>query len=140
MQDFAPKNISWNCLGLKFRVKFHNFFDPISICIEWENLTWLKTNFPELKRPKILNFKSISRNFANKFQMCTLPLKFIYSEKATKFCEISTVDLSYVVNGLIYGGDFAKFCGLLRIYKLYISNMNTLETGLTRKIPNQFQT
>ena len=24
-------------------------------------------------------------------------LKFIYSEKATKFCEISTVDLSYVV-------------------------------------------
>ena len=25
------------------------------------------------------------------------PLKFIYSEKATKFCEISTVDLSYVV-------------------------------------------
>ena len=25
------------------------------------------------------------------------PLKFIYCEKATKFCEISTVDLSYVV-------------------------------------------
>ena len=24
-------------------------------------------------------------------------LKFLYSEKATKFCEISTVDLSYVV-------------------------------------------
>ena len=24
-------------------------------------------------------------------------LKFIYSEKATNFCEISTVDLSYVV-------------------------------------------
>ena len=24
-------------------------------------------------------------------------LKFIFSEKATKFCEISTVDLSYVV-------------------------------------------
>jgi len=24
-------------------------------------------------------------------------LKFIYSEKATKFCEISIVDLSYVV-------------------------------------------
>ena len=26
-----------------------------------------------------------------------MALKFIYSEKATKFCEISTVDLSYVV-------------------------------------------
>ena len=24
-------------------------------------------------------------------------IKFIYSDKATKFCEISTVDLSYVV-------------------------------------------
>ena len=30
-------------------------------------------------------------------------LKFIYSEKATNFCEISTVDLSYVLtNGQIY--------------------------------------
>ena len=27
----------------------------------------------------------------------SLLLKFIYSEKATKFCEISTVDLSYVL-------------------------------------------
>ena len=26
-----------------------------------------------------------------------MKLKFIYSEKATNFCEISTVDLSYVV-------------------------------------------
>jgi hypothetical protein len=25
------------------------------------------------------------------------PLKYIYSEKATKFCEMSTVDLFYVV-------------------------------------------
>ena len=29
-------------------------------------------------------------------------VKFIYSEKATKFCEITTLDLSYVVN-------FSKF-------------------------------
>ena len=41
-------------------------------------------------------------------------IKFIYSEKATKFCEISTVDLSYVVTTVKYGGDFTKFCGLLR--------------------------
>ena len=46
-------------------------------------------------------------------------VKFIYSEKATNFCEISIVDLSYVlINCQIYGGYFAKFCGLLRIYKL----------------------
>ena len=42
-------------------------------------------------------------------------LKFIYSEKATKVCDISTVDSA----SQIYGGDFAKFCGLLRIYELY---------------------
>ena len=46
--------------------------------------------------------------------------KFINSEKATKFCKISTLDLSFVVhNGQIYNEDFAKFCGLLRIYELY---------------------
>ena len=47
-------------------------------------------------------------------------LKFIYSEKATKVCEISTNYLSYVCTASqIIGGDFAKFCGLLRIYELY---------------------
>ena len=45
-------------------------------------------------------------------------VKFIYSEKATKFCEISTVDLTINYIGQIYGGDFAKICGLLRIYEL----------------------
>ena len=46
-------------------------------------------------------------------------IKFIHSEKATKFCEISTNYLTgstYI--GQIIGGDFAKFCGLLRIYEL----------------------
>ena len=45
-------------------------------------------------------------------------LKFIYSEKATNFCKITTVDLTVTTLGQIYGGDFAKFCGLLRIYEL----------------------
>jgi hypothetical protein len=35
---------------------------------------------------------------------------------ATKFYEISIVLCS---NGHIYSGDFAKFCGLLRIYEFY---------------------
>jgi hypothetical protein len=47
-------------------------------------------------------------------------LKFIHSEKAKNSCEISTVDLSYICSASqIYIGDFAKYCGLLRIYKLY---------------------
>ena len=47
-------------------------------------------------------------------------LKFIYSEKATKFCEISTNYFSYVLTASqIIGGDFSKFCGLLRIHEVY---------------------
>ena len=48
-------------------------------------------------------------------------LEFIYFEKATKFCEISTVVLSSHLcsNGQIYFGDLAKFSGLLRIYERY---------------------
>ena len=51
----------------------------------------------------------------------TFDYKFIYSKKATKFCEISTLLLSYVVpvKSKVETGDFAKFCGLLRIYELW---------------------
>ena len=41
--------------------------------------------------------------------------KFIYSEKATKFCEISTLLLSTVHTDKSKVEIFAKFCGLLRI-------------------------
>ena len=39
----------------------------------------------------------------------TWPLKFIYSEKVTKFCEITTVDLSYVVRSNLHW----RFCKIL---------------------------
>ena len=42
--------------------------------------------------------------------------KFIYSEKATKLCEISNVDLT--ITAYDKSGDFAKICGLLRIYEI----------------------
>ena len=58
-------------------------------------------------------FRSMN-NMKNHRYFFEFYLKFIYSEKATKFCEIST--LLYV---LYLGGDFAKFCSLLRIYELY---------------------
>ena len=45
-------------------------------------------------------------------------IKFIYSEKAAIFCEISTVDLSYVVT-VRSTVEISKKCGLLRIYELY---------------------
>ena len=53
-----------------------------------------------MKQPRYFEVKIISRSLRNPtlhsvgFQNF---LKFIYSEKATKFCEISTLHLSYVV-------------------------------------------
>ena len=41
--------------------------------------------------PKLKIFCTISNNLSIAY------VKFIYSEKATKFCEISTLDLPYVV-------------------------------------------
>ena len=48
-------------------------------------------------------------------------LKFKYSEKATIFCESSDLHPRFALcsNCQIYDGDFAKFCGLLKIYELY---------------------
>ena len=65
------------------------------------------------------------------------PVKFIYSEKATKFCEISTLPLTvykYCSQKLIE--DFAKFCGLLRIYKFYQSENLKKEKPVKRTKKN----
>ena len=44
----------------------------------------------------------------------------VYSEKATKFCEIFTLHLTTVHRySQKKGEDFAKFCGLLRRYEIY---------------------
>ena len=45
-------------------------------------------------------------------------LKFIYSEKATKLCEISTLFLSVCIVVKSKMEIFAEFCDLLRIYEL----------------------
>ena len=64
-----------------------------------------------------MNFKNWYKNYYTYVQGF---LKFIYSEKTTKFCEISTNYLSYLCTASqIIGGDFVKFCFLLRIYELY---------------------
>ena len=59
-------------------------------------------------------------------------LEFIYSEKATKFCEISTVDLSYAVpvKYTVETGHFAKFCSLLRIYEFYYNSIQFLSSTI----------
>ena len=67
-----------------------------------------------------VGFDFACKNMNSRYILVELAIKFIYSEKATKFCEISTNYLSYVnTASWLIGGDFAKFCGLLRIYELY---------------------
>ena len=48
-------------------------------------------------------------------------LKFIYSKKATNFCEISTVDLSYVVTVKIsqYFVAFSEYMNFTIGYRVY---------------------
>ena len=56
------------------------------------------------------------------------PLKFIYSEKDTKFCKISTtLFLSYVVqvkSKVEISQNVVSFCGLLRIYAFIFENIS----------------
>ena len=53
-------------------------------------------------------------------------VKFIYSEKATKFCEISTVDLSYVVavkSTVDISQNFAAFSEYMNFtFDIYCAN------------------
>ena len=45
-------------------------------------------------------------------------VKFIYSEKATKILRNLPLTFDYSTYGQKLEEDFAKFCGLLRIYEL----------------------
>ena len=51
-------------------------------------------------------------------------VKFIYSEKATKFLRNLHRRFVLCSNGQIYCRDFAKFCDILRIYELYRNREN----------------
>ena len=61
--------------------------------------------------------------FNNCFQRVTLgnpfdKVKFMFSKKSTKNCEIFTVDLTLTQKCQINGEDFVIFCGLLRKHEL----------------------
>ena len=60
-------------------------------------------------------------------------VKFIYSEKATKFCEIFPLLLTTVHTAKSKGKISQIFCGLLRIHELYFlmndSFIHTIDSG-----------
>ena len=77
---YTHKNIRY----LSFRIRY-NYFNLnakiASVFLIWESLIDSKDLYPTKSRIRILECH----------------LKFIFSEKATKFCEVSTLLLSYVV-------------------------------------------
>ena len=72
--------------------------------------------------PKILSWqiqnKSQFADISHSDYLMKSSLKFIYSEKANKVLRNLHRRFDWHYIGQIYGGDFAKFCGLLRIYEL----------------------
>ena len=79
------------------------FSSNFSICISMDSI---EASYCDLQRfvssignmDLILSHLQLTVDFKAIIDLfLTFMLKFIYSDKATKFCEISTVDLSYVV-------------------------------------------
>ena len=75
----------------------------ISTLLKLEILSFRRVEISSFRRVKILSFRRIEIKQTQKQMIQTIIcttlsfIKYIYSEKATKFCEISTLLLSYVV-------------------------------------------
>ena len=70
--------------------------DTNTTCSNVKRRTRRQLNPDQCKFNQLIFFNSFSFSFFGYFAM-SRSLKFIYSEKATKFCEISTLLLFYVV-------------------------------------------
>ena len=71
----------------------------------------------------LYSFSILEPPIANFHQVSHPAVKFIYSEKATKFCEISTILLSYVVpvkSNVEISQNFEAFSEYMNFNKKYI--------------------
>ena len=105
----------------KFQVNSNGWNGEVDVQLSTIGLLFLSQPLNSSEQHTIadLEFSSDFGYFHGQRKHC-LCIKFIYSDKATKFCEISTIDLTGTIYiGQIYGGDFPKIHGLLRIYNLY---------------------
>ena len=105
---------------------YNSYFSLISGKFVQNKIT--EKDHDQKKKNRILDVvrSQIHTNFENSWKFRSLKvildlsslLKLIYSEKASKFCEISTNYLYYLrTASQIIGGDFARFCSLLRLYE-----------------------
>ena len=63
-------------------------------------------------------------------------LKFIYSEKATKILRNLPLTFDHSTYSQKLVEDFAKFCGLLRIYELYLSRTKNEQMKIKTNLKN----
>ena len=79
-----------------------------------------------------------ARSKLNMDEICSLKIHLWYVNKVHIFWEGHKIsrnlnrrfDLYYI--GQIYGGDFAKICGLLRIYELYLQKLKLQKSYIWR--------
>ena len=113
--------------NVPIRFELNIVFKNLFWCTKIHDLLWAMAKFDHKhklkwhdKVEKRINTWLFIFDWLCSFEICSginnfLHLKFIYSEKPTKFCEIFTKLLTTVHTVK----SFAKFCGLLRIYELY---------------------
>ena len=94
------------CTVVKSQVKISQNFVAFS---EYITTTHVTTPFAK---------EDLKRAFFADFNFKTSLLKFIYFEKATKYLRNLHLTFDYSTYSQKLDEDFAKFCGLLRIYEL----------------------
>ena len=132
--------MNWTCFGGEFFPLLPKLCRLLPVPL-WE---WASKQLNKINVVKPLNYdfyKIVHRCFSPAFRFLAKPemaffrfemdflggfqnqveLKFIYSEKATKILRNLPLTFDYSTYGQKLGEDFAKFCGLLRIYELYYS-------------------
>ena len=105
---------------------FENLQEKLQKYIQSRVLSWNRLIKERLKTKVICNTSVLYSSLEI--------LKLIYSEKATKFLRNLHQLFVLCTASQIILGDFAKFCGLLRIYQFYTATLNRLEQGTSREI------
>ena len=119
-------------------------FKRSNTILDWSKLFWMHPNFGPDKKFSLQNFffSTISKIVSEPLnEKAYFLLYFIYSEKATKFCEIFTLLLNVctVVKSKVkisqnFTKNLPKFCGLLRINELYNIHKKKMVLGILKKV------
>ena len=109
------------CAFLHKCVYSDNFDQPMSTTQNPNQYICLCTSFKfylDFQRSHEFFSKSVADLVHALAMVKKILVRFIYSEKATKFLQNLHLRFDWHYIEQIYGGDFSNFCGLLRKYEL----------------------